>query len=497
MLSAQQKSDPPPCELLKYLPEYQVVICTRCHYAVQPHAISRHLKEIHHILRNRRRKFDQYVSGLNLRGPQDVGPPTQTRHFPVPDLPVEPGLRCLAAGCNHLCASSRRMQTHWQKFHGRKGYPTQDWCPTPLQTFFRGNLLRYFTRPEVRVALRNESLSAIPMRADDSALLDHYFKHTYQTFVTSPETKDIWLREVPNLATQTPFLLHGILACTALHQAYLTSDQIHKESYILRACTFQDLALPGFRSAITSPTPENSPAILAFALLLVVYSFASISSNEEPNSEEDDSRSLFLINTIQENNALDQHTILPNWLYIMRGGCHMLREVSQYALHSPVGAIFDAFAIHPDASDHDASLLAHLLSAIPPPEPPENQHHTPNPWPKAVVTIYTQAATHLARSFQHLRRTQQKSITTWSILRVWPMEVSMEYMSLLREQHPGALILLAHYCVLLKYMEGYWYFEGKAKLLILRIWRRLEGVWRGFIQGAVGEVVGCDVWEVS
>lgn len=70
---------------------------------------------------------------------------SEVTKFPVPLLPVLDGLKCLeGGGCDYLCVSTKRMQNHWMSIHGRHG-TTGDWQPVPLQTFFRGNLLRYFT----------------------------------------------------------------------------------------------------------------------------------------------------------------------------------------------------------------------------------------------------------------------------------------------------------------------------------------------------------------
>src|ERR1700712_1302295 len=70
-------------DLLQYLPHYKVVICSTCKYAVQPQAIARHLKEIHHIHRGHRRPFTQYVSKLSLSDAQIVIE-ANINEFPVP-----------------------------------------------------------------------------------------------------------------------------------------------------------------------------------------------------------------------------------------------------------------------------------------------------------------------------------------------------------------------------------------------------------------------------
>lgn len=135
-----------PEQLLQYLPTYKVVICSACRYAIQPTAIARHLKEIHNIQRSNRKPYMQYVSSFELDEAEKVRC-LEPQDFPVPQLPVQDGLRCEHPQCRHLCVSTKRMKSHWSVEHGRSGQAVFDWQPVPLQTFFRGNLLRYFTDP--------------------------------------------------------------------------------------------------------------------------------------------------------------------------------------------------------------------------------------------------------------------------------------------------------------------------------------------------------------
>jgi hypothetical protein len=137
--------DPGPPELLQYLAPYKVVVCTSCHYAIQPSAISGHLNDIHQLHHSRRRPFMQFVSKLDLASPEVVLK-TEILQFPVPGLSLQDGLICEDDGCKYLCASEKRMKSHWYSVHGRPGRVSVDWRPVPLQTFFKGNLLRYFTR---------------------------------------------------------------------------------------------------------------------------------------------------------------------------------------------------------------------------------------------------------------------------------------------------------------------------------------------------------------
>jgi hypothetical protein len=315
---------PEPADLLQYLPLYNVVICSTCKYAIQPQAIARHLKEIHHIHRSHRRPYMQHVSKLSLN---DAGTVIEAKihEFPVPLLPVQDGLVCESEGCEHLCVSTKRMRTHWLDQHGRSGQAFLDWQPVKLQTFFRGNLLRYFTDPQAsfvkgekvphcdlksnpdgKIKVRcpnllecNHALTKfakdrakghhIPLSSiikpssyswlndSDAQLVNHYITSTSLSISTSI-TKQFWKIHAPYLAIQHPFLLHGFLALSALHLAHIS--QSNQPSFLISANTHQSLAMPLFRTAIANVTIANSEAILVFSHLLVLYSFASESQDE-------------------------------------------------------------------------------------------------------------------------------------------------------------------------------------------------------------------------
>ncbi|PYH93899.1 hypothetical protein BO71DRAFT_354376 [Aspergillus ellipticus CBS 707.79] len=504
MESSHKLDDPQaPARLLHYLPDYQVVVCTACKYAVQPHGILRHLKEIHRILRGHRRKYHRYISGLSLRDPKDATPPERADQFPVPYLPVEPGLRCQSAGCPYLCASVKRMQAHWRLEHGQKGDPTSDWGPAPLQTFFRGNLLHYFTHEAVcssqtfynslQFHKMNAAISSIQagLNTMDTALLEYYFQHTYKTFTRDEETDRIWRLVIPSMTHQNRFLLHGMLACTSLHRAYMsTGDPTRKKTYLLRAYHHQDIALPQFRYAIEQPNRDNCDAILAFAYLLVVYSFGT----DQPDSAESDLDigSLLFVT----GNAGERHTepdsILPNWLHILRGGCSMLCDVWGQLQEGPLRALTRAWEINL-GEGRDLSCLDRLMSVIPQGSVATGDSRTV--WSEDITAIYRQAAIQLSQSFAFMRD-HQGTLTTWDILRIWPMEVSLEYMALLHQGHPGALILLAYFCVLLRQLERHWHFEGRAALLIRAIQGHLSPEWLSFIDEPLEMVLSdTSFWE--
>lgn len=122
--------DPLPSQLLHYLAAYKVLVCTECLYAIQPNAITRHLKDIHDIKRSRRRPYMQYASDFEL-APQELVVDLTPLEFPVPMLPVQDGFQCLEEKCFHLCITEKRMKSHWLSVHRRSEL---------LSNFGRGSL---------------------------------------------------------------------------------------------------------------------------------------------------------------------------------------------------------------------------------------------------------------------------------------------------------------------------------------------------------------------
>jgi hypothetical protein len=84
------------------------------------------------------------------------------------------------------------MEAHWSAQHGRKGYSNRDWSAAPLQSFFRGNKLRYFTNTDSSAKLDDNMASISRKRGHtrriqekhnlnqmDTEALDHYFSSSY------------------------------------------------------------------------------------------------------------------------------------------------------------------------------------------------------------------------------------------------------------------------------------------------------------------------------
>ena len=354
--------------LLVHLPDYGIIICKSCKFAVQPRALSSHLLR-HRVYREKRRKVLDRIAGLRLLGPDDVHLPS-SRVPPFPHLPTATGYRCTLPNCDLLCISQKRMSQHLREHHeiGPHTEVGEHVQPVYLQTLFRGNKVRYFEvepdlsleqdRP-VEQPLKYEFLHAPQPRPDESStprsstynerenlddasitqrqMEDLLYFHQYITctglsLTRGTESTSFWIQDVPLQAAAQPILMHGILGTAAFHQALLASDSKERKIHHAAGLRHQSAGLGIFRTVIDRPTRETSTALSAFARLLGVQ---------------------FCVEALLEEEARDSSVTSPaasrvskilDFQLMMRGGCDLLLSM-QSLLPPDSGLILSAEAL--------------------------------------------------------------------------------------------------------------------------------------------------------
>jgi hypothetical protein len=146
---------------LQYLPEYQVLICTSCQYAIQPDHIVAHLQsKEHQVSREESKRIATICQKQPLADPcKEPIIPTSIIQ-PIDHLPIfRDGLAC--QHCQYVCRSTEVMKRHQRQVHslksGRGRRTTATWTSIWCQRFFPGKGTRYFA-----VASTNQSCSHRP-----------------------------------------------------------------------------------------------------------------------------------------------------------------------------------------------------------------------------------------------------------------------------------------------------------------------------------------------
>lgn len=246
--------------------------------------------------------------------------------------------------------------------------------------------------------------------------------------------------------------MHGILAVAALHLSCLKPEQ--QKAYRRTAAQHQDLALSLFRSVMPTITESNCHAIFALSSLIVVFAFAA------PRAR----------NSLAFTDDSEEPT---EWLSLIRGVRSILMSVWPWVKNGSLGGLLpdDIELPNPrelsEAADNQINKLSRFCAdASGGPDVVEAYRETIDGLRTCYVKLYTKAPTECEVSIAFL----------------WPVMIPQKFVIMLNSRAPEALIILAHYCVILHHLDGYWWKSGWTVHLFDNIYRVLDQSWHSWME---------------
>ncbi|KAL0767260.1 hypothetical protein CaCOL14_010110 [Colletotrichum acutatum] len=266
----------------------------------------------------------------------------------------------------------------------------------------------------------------------DLELMHHYSTATSLTMPRSSDVSSIWQFEVPKLGLTYMFLMHEILAIGALHLGYLHPEQ--RESYALHASQHQSDAIAGMRESLMNITTENCHALFAASSLLLLNAYSTFPYQRgAPHSQEaptvDDVLDVFLL---------------------VRGMSHILSSFQPSIQTGPFRNFFTE-VVTPASTPLLEAVTQHLENLQISLKTSSADEPT-----KAIVSkeidVFLGWIMHAVETtaFPELR-----------VALTWPINLTEEYLQLLRNRDPAALTLLAYYSVVVRSTEATtWFMQG-------------------------------------
>lgn len=292
----------------------------------------------------------------------------------------------------------------------------------------------------------------------DLELMLQWCNSTHKALSRNPRLDPIWRYLVTEEALSQPFLMHGILAVSALHLS-----RSKPGPYIDIAVAHQNRALALFRELLGDINPTNAKAMFAFASIVVVYSFGSPQTlgEREPRSVVDDLyQALALCKGVQQ----VIHTASSS---LWDGSFMPLLQVDGYTPYLPDGA--------QQAMDR----LRETNCAC------RNPAHD--------TFAYGQVIDKLAEELGAVHG----GVDSITAACRWAIRLNPKYMDDLREHRPLALVILVYYCVLLHYLKQNWCLDGWGKRVAGAIWALLDDEWRPLAHWAMVEIFGSQLPQIS
>ena len=300
---------------------------------------------------------------------------------------------------------------------------------------------------------------ATDLNVTDLRLLHHWTISASMGFGDKPGDEKQWQVEIPKIAYKHPFLMRGILAISALHLSRILPDE--QQNSLLIAAYHQDMALPSYRGIIydadKNMTDQNCHAVIAFASLTSAHSLAcprppgSILSSERYSLAE-----------------------VSEWLHLQRGARRMLtmagHEIAKGPMAFQLRTVQEPIDTSYNPEDFHLAALESLFRQLEGSSLKQDEE----------IGIYYTTLALLRESFATPFLPCQTLGVKLSIY-MWVDKIPERYLELLSEHKPGALVLLAHLCVLLKKGSRYWYMDGAAERIASTIEDVLEDQWKSWI----------------
>lgn len=306
------------------------------------------------------------------------------------------------------------------------------------------------------------------LHLQDPELMMHWCTTTYRSMARDQATETLWQMTIPLLSLQFPALRHGILALSAVQLAQDTSNPAQKERYLLSAREHQSRALAGFRlDSVENLTSTQCNAAFAMCCILVVYPFAYCLI-DEPNVEDE-----------ERPRVLDRLLEVFEVTHRLKGA--MTRMIDRVA-SGELCPLVRADLTRPAMIDMSQLIISALRTrnAV---EAKQNPSHERG--------VYEQTLQHLRYSLEQVMGGGEPKDSAFC----WAFSIPVRFLALLREREPLALVVWAHYVVVLHYMHHSVWMGIWGRRILKEIADCLYPEWQRMIIWPI-EATGCLVPEV-
>ncbi|KAL4886102.1 hypothetical protein BJY04DRAFT_213638 [Aspergillus karnatakaensis] len=299
--------------------------------------------------------------------------------------------------------------------------------------------------PSPVAATSPSALDDQPVSMLHAELFQNLFTNTYTTF--DPNRALPWLAEGVINSLTTPYFVNELLAFSALHLSVLQPHR--KEHFQYHAARLQTHALSIFQE--TSPEVSKETCV-----------------------------QLFLFTSI-----LGVHMLCDTLIYREGDLDHFLGRFSHY-IHVHQGVRTVVFSAWPLLHDSPVKLAFEISPLY-----QFDGHFGPGCGKLSALVQAANLGTELTQTYQqaieklqtctNLSNAPLENYAPVNGLISWPLMVSLEFSGYLQEKRPEALVIFAHYAVLLYQHQDSWLFADFGRFIIDQVTRYLGVEWEEWL----------------
>ncbi|KAL5042947.1 hypothetical protein BDW71DRAFT_200130 [Aspergillus fruticulosus] len=290
-------------------------------------------------------------------------------------------------------------------------------------------------------------------------LFHNLYTSTYLTFDPSRFTP--WLPGFFSLSLTRPYLVNEMLALSALHMSTLHPDK--KEYYHYHAAQLQTHALAIFKDSNPQVTQETCIPLFFFASILGIHMLCDT--------------------LIYRENGDDFDTFLSRFIHYFRlhRGVRTIIGEAWSLLRAADSLVKPALDIGTTLYKFDGTLNSTLQRL--------RDRITASKLGPELTDLYKQAIESLQVCTNVTDSADERHAGINGVI-VWPILVKPEYGDALGERRPEALVILAHWAVLLWRYRETWLFGDSGVYIIESVLGFLGSEWEAWLEGPRGVIPG-------
>lgn len=268
----------------------------------------------------------------------------------------------------------------------------------------------------------------------------------------TPEARALWQVHAVELGFKHHFLLRGILAVSAFHLAFLHPERMAE--YAVIGSSHQSIGLNDFQATLPHVNGTNCHALFAFSCLIIVLAFASSTKAK----------------------ARDLNSEVLHWFYLLRGANIVLNMHFEALRSSFLKPLLDEMAHIENTAAYRFPQTEQITKLF-------RICNSKGQDPES-AQAYDLAIHSLLSTFIQVSLLRDRGQGTVLATFVWPINLSPRFLDLLEEKQPEAIIILAHYCVLIYWSETTdsnektWFIVGWARYMLESIREIVPEAWR-------------------
>ncbi|PCD22162.1 hypothetical protein AU210_015961 [Fusarium oxysporum f. sp. radicis-cucumerinum] len=279
----------------------------------------------------------------------------------------------------------------------------------------------------------------------DLQLMHHFSTSAYLTLIDHSSLHQFWQVTVPAIAFSFDFLLHGILAFSALHLAHLRPNET--EAWTILSERHQSVAVTSFSSRLTDITNENVVPCLLYSCFVFMLETYSITTSSTAVLPRDISRSFILLQGVKG---------------------ILLTEPGRWSSDGVLAPLMRR-AVEPvfiPSKGFKAQIEALREIAL----------------PSEVTLICRNALDGLLTTFEAIAAPRSSYAHVW----LWAFTLPQAFLEFVSEHEPFALVLLAHYATLVRCFEhDHWYIQGWSARVLVAVQGALLESWKPWLEWPV------------